>query len=185
MKLIVFTTFVGHLKFPPLWVLHSWPLCNFLLGRFFLLIHKWLSLNRYWLFATHDCSPPGSSVHEISQARILEWVAISFSRGSSQPRDQTWVSCIAGRFFTVWATREALCYIPLTISCLLRLLLSSRRSILCGSDILCPFDRHPMCFWSQIPLLAKANDERWIFETSNLSNRTHIFVKIFFLILFF
>ena len=47
-----------------------------------------------------DCSSPGSSVHEIFQARILEWVAISFSRGSSQPRDQTWVSCIAGRFFT-------------------------------------------------------------------------------------
>ena len=46
-------------------------------------------------------SPPGSSVHGILQARILEWVAIPFSRGSSQPRDQTWVSCIAGRFFTV------------------------------------------------------------------------------------
>ena len=47
-----------------------------------------------------DCSPPGSSVHGISQARILEWVAISFSRGSSQPRDQTRVSCTAGKFFT-------------------------------------------------------------------------------------
>ena len=45
-----------------------------------------------------DCSPPGSSVHGSLQARILEWVAISFSRGSSQPRDQTKVSCIAGRF---------------------------------------------------------------------------------------
>ena len=55
-----------------------------------------------------DCSPLGSSVHVILQARILEWVAISFSRGSSQPRDQTWVSCTAGRFFTIWATREAL-----------------------------------------------------------------------------
>ena len=54
-----------------------------------------------------DCSPPGSSVHGILQARILEWVAISFSRGSSQPRDRTQVSCIAGRFFTIWATREA------------------------------------------------------------------------------
>ena len=54
-----------------------------------------------------DCSPTCSSVHGILQARILEWVAISFSRGSSWPRDQTWVSCIAGRFFTVWATREA------------------------------------------------------------------------------
>ena len=54
-----------------------------------------------------DCSPPGSSFNEIFQARILEWAAISFSRGSSQPRDQTWVSCTAGRFFTDWATREA------------------------------------------------------------------------------
>ena len=47
-----------------------------------------------------DCSSPGSSVYRISQARILEWVAIPFSRGSSRPRDQTRVSCIAGRFFT-------------------------------------------------------------------------------------
>ena len=47
-----------------------------------------------------DCSPPGSSVHGISQARILEWVSFSFSRGSSQPRDRTHVSCIAGGFFT-------------------------------------------------------------------------------------
>ena len=45
--------------------------------------------------------PPGSSVHEILQARILEWVAISFSRASSQVKDGTWVSCIAGRFFTI------------------------------------------------------------------------------------
>ena len=54
-----------------------------------------------------DCSPPGSSVHRILQARMLEWVAISSSRGSSLPRTWTQVSCIAGRFFTVWATREA------------------------------------------------------------------------------
>ena len=54
-----------------------------------------------------DCSPPGSSVHGILQARIPEWVAISFSRGSSQPRDRTQVSCIADGFFTSWATREA------------------------------------------------------------------------------
>ena len=53
-----------------------------------------------------DCSLPGSSVHGIFQARIQEWVAISFSRGSSQLRDQTQVSCIVGRHFTVWATRE-------------------------------------------------------------------------------
>ena len=54
------------------------------------------------------CSPPGSSVHGILQARILEWVAILFSRGSSPPRDRTQVSHIAGRFFTIWAMREAL-----------------------------------------------------------------------------
>ena len=60
-----------------------------------------------------DCSLPGSSVHGIFQARVLEWVAISFSRGSSQlrdrtgPRDQTQVSRTAGRCFTIWATREA------------------------------------------------------------------------------
>ena len=52
-----------------------------------------------------DCSPPGSFDHEILQARILEWVAMLFSRGSSQPRDQTWVSCI-GRWIP-WATRKA------------------------------------------------------------------------------
>ena len=53
-----------------------------------------------------DCSPPGSSVHGILQARILECVAIPFSRGSSQPRDRTQVCCTADRFFTVSATRE-------------------------------------------------------------------------------
>ena len=54
-----------------------------------------------------DCSPPGFSVHGILQARILEWVAISFSRESSRPRDRTQVSCIGGRRFNLWATREA------------------------------------------------------------------------------
>ena len=54
-----------------------------------------------------DCSSPGSSIHGILRARILEWVAISFCRGSSQPRDRTQVSCIAGRRFNLWATREA------------------------------------------------------------------------------
>ena len=53
-----------------------------------------------------DCSLPSSSVHEILQARILEWIDVPFSRGSSQSRDWTLVFCIAGRFFTFWATRE-------------------------------------------------------------------------------
>ena len=48
-----------------------------------------------------DCRPPGSSVRGILQARILEWVAIPFSRGSSQARDRTQGSCITGKFFTI------------------------------------------------------------------------------------
>ena len=58
-----------------------------------------------------DCSPSGSSAHKILQARILEWVAISFSRGSSRPRDRTrvsWGSYIADRFFTSEPPGEAL-----------------------------------------------------------------------------
>ena len=55
-----------------------------------------------------DCSTPGSSVHGILQARILEWSDISFSKGSSQPREWTWFSCIAGRFFTIWANPRLL-----------------------------------------------------------------------------
>ena len=54
-----------------------------------------------------DCNLPGSSVHGVFQARILEWVAIPFSRGFSGPRDRTHVSCFAGGFFTTSATREA------------------------------------------------------------------------------
>ena len=54
-----------------------------------------------------DCSLPGSSLHGILEARVLEWVAISFSRGSSRPRDWTWVSLIADRCFIVWTTRES------------------------------------------------------------------------------
>ena len=57
-----------------------------------------------------DCSTPRSSVHGTLQVRTLEWVAISFSRVSSTPRDWTWVSCIAGIFFAIWATREAYIY---------------------------------------------------------------------------
>ena len=78
-----------------------------------------------------DCSPPGSSVHRIFQARILEWVSISFSRGSSWPGDQTWVSHIVGRCFTIWATREALfCNTPcLVFSLFLSLPINSSSTI--------------------------------------------------------
>jgi len=61
-----------------------------------------------------DYSPPGCSVHGIFQARLLEWVAIFSSRGSFQPKDWTWVSCVSyitDRFFTRWAIREATIYL--------------------------------------------------------------------------
>ena len=56
-----------------------------------------------------DYSPPGSSVHEIFQAKILKWVAIFFSRGLSPPRDRTHVSCVTGRFFTAEPPGKPLC----------------------------------------------------------------------------
>ena len=57
------------------------------------------------LWDPKNCSPPGSSVHGILQAKMLEWVAMPSSRGSSQPRNWTCVSCIAGEFFTTWSPR--------------------------------------------------------------------------------
>ena len=62
-----------------------------------------------------NCNPPGSSVHGILQARILEWVTISSSRGSSQPSDQTHISCTEGRIFTTSIIWKA-CYMCLILS---------------------------------------------------------------------
>ena len=82
-----------------LWVLGSGDL--FLAAVFFhLLVLCLVAQTCPTLCDPMACSPPGSSVHRLFQARILEWVAISFSRRSFQPRDQTWVSCITGRFST-------------------------------------------------------------------------------------
>ena len=69
-------------------------------------VHKMAAWITIPLWDPMDCSLLGSSTYGIFQARILEWVAISFSRRSSQPRDWTWVSRIVGRRFTVWATRK-------------------------------------------------------------------------------
>ena len=67
---------------------------------------KFWSISHVRLCDPKDCSPPSSSVHGILQARILEWVTISFSRGSSQPRDWTWLSLIAGRLFINWDSKN-------------------------------------------------------------------------------
>ena len=85
-----------------IWKIHQWP--QVWKSQFSLQCQRMLKVLVTQLCPTPcdpmDCSPPGSSVHEIFQARILEWVAISFSRGSSQPRDRTRVSRTAGGFFT-------------------------------------------------------------------------------------
>ena len=95
-----------------MWIWYSFRLISFVF-RIVWFVSSYFSLK--WsevaqscptLFNGMDCSLTGFSVHGIFQARILEWVAISFSRGSSWPRDWTWVSCIVGRRFTIWATKE-------------------------------------------------------------------------------
>ena len=81
--------------------------------RFYLgpiMVHVLVTQSCMTLWDSMVFSPPGSSVHGIFQARLLEWVAIAFSRGSFQPRDHTHVSCIAGRFFTVWTTIFTIIY---------------------------------------------------------------------------
>jgi len=85
----------------------SWPAYRFLRRQEKKERKEVKSLSLVWLCNPMDCSPPGSSIHGIFQARVLEWVVISFSRGSSWPRDQTQVSHIAGRHFTIWSTRKA------------------------------------------------------------------------------
>ena len=81
-------------------------MCHFLLQWIFLNVKMLVAQLSQTLCDPMDCSPSGFSVHGIFQARILEWFAISFSRGSSPPRIWTWVSCIAGRFFNRWAIGE-------------------------------------------------------------------------------
>ena len=78
------------------WRVHSNSLCNFSVSWKLLLVAESCPS----LPNSMDCSLPGSSVQGILQARILEWVSISFSRGSSQPRDRIWVSFLVGGFFT-------------------------------------------------------------------------------------
>ena len=82
-----------------------------------------------------DCSPPGSSVHGILLAGMLKWVAILFSRGWSWPRDQTHVSCLAGEFFTIWATRKAMILVFLIFSFKPALLLHSIKMFLSSCSL--------------------------------------------------
>ena len=74
------------------------------------------------------CGPMDYTIHGTLQARILEWVAFPFSRGSSQPRDRTQISCIAGGFFTSWATREAQEYLRVSSLSLLQWIFLTQES---------------------------------------------------------
>ena len=115
-----------------------------------------------------DCSWPGSSVHGISQARILKWVAIPFFRGSPWPRDRTQVSGIADRFFTVWATStktvltlfykyvHSLALTPSFVSNICR----SRKSTICFTTEMLPF----LCF---------IKIENWNHEDTNSKRYTN------------
>ena len=91
---------------------HNWVTNTLTRTQFYLLSQCFSKVSELDVLVTQLCltvchpmdySPPGSSVHGILQGRILEWVAILFSRGSSLPRDRTQVSCVSGRCFTVWA----------------------------------------------------------------------------------
>ena len=119
--LLVCSTIFLSYRFPELrflsaWhTLKRWNFLNWTRTDTYSLLYSspaWFSLWKWmWshsvvsdFFDPTDCSLPGSSVHGILQARVLEWVAISFSRGSSQPMDWTQVSHIGGRQFNLWAT---------------------------------------------------------------------------------
>ena len=104
-----------------------------------------------------DCSLPSSSVHGIFQARVLEWVAISFSRGSSWPRDRTRVSRIAGRHFTVRATREVQTWSYKLVNKLTTATAKSLQSFLTLCD---PTDGSPP--GSPIPGILQARILEWI-----------------------
>ena len=95
-----------------------------------------VALDSWW----PHCSPPVSAVCAVLQARILEWVAIPFSRRSSRTRDWTQVSCFAGEFFIVWAMSLQLLFFPtlkttITLICDLKFLLCSKYWIISGSQL--------------------------------------------------
>ena len=104
-------------------------------------------LSHVWLFATR-WSPSGSSVHDIFQARILEWVAFSSSRGSTWPRDWTHISCIAGRFFTCWAIRETLRHV------------AAAKSLQSCATLCNPIDGSPP--GSPVPGILQARTLEWV-----------------------
>ena len=100
---------------------------------------------------TMDCSLPGFSVHGIFQAIVPEWIAISFSRGSSQPRDWTRVSWIVDRCFTTWATREVWWYsIPHWCTCSVSVVKQMDYLLWVGNSFL---EHHVACLFREVTIL--------------------------------
>ena len=97
-----------------MWIPHTYVL-NFITPVNMSWKWKWSCSVMSYSLQPH-CSLPGSSVYGIFHAIVLQWIAISFSRGSSPPRDWTQVSCIVDRRFTIWATREVRQYVLLLLS---------------------------------------------------------------------
>ena len=115
-----------------------------------------------------DCSPPGSSVHGVHQARRLQWIAISFSRGSSQPKDRTWDSCIVSGVFTAWVTSKALSREP-CVPCIGRWGLNpwtDHQGSACISDF-------QTTFWGSSPVLSHRHVH---VPFPQAQTRTHIFL---------
>ena len=110
LKFCLQTEIASSFKAPFFFFLLSFP-CIKDSNMYFLHNHQkcgevWVAQSCLTLCDPMDCGSPGSSVYEILQARIWEWLTIPFSEGSSWSRDRIQVSCIAAKFFTVWATRE-------------------------------------------------------------------------------
>ena len=108
-------------------------------------------------------SLPGNSLYGIFQARILDWDVISFSRGSSQPRDWNQVSCISGRFFAIWATREAP-FLILDITLISPVMVNRLKHLLDKKSK--PSIKNKTCNnWTRHIVLQNANIRNWNLQT--------------------
>ena len=132
-----------------------------------------------------DCSLPGSSVYGIFQARILEWITISFSRGSCRSRNRTQVFCIAGRLFADWAMKEALLLLPVIkihtyIHTIQNLLGENNRGLCvcvcvcaCACVCVCRYvhTHAHTCIWSCMHTCELTN--KWLLKWYDLEGTTH------------
>ena len=168
---------------PSCWDSELWRLITNLLKELLVLVTQ----SCLTLCDPMDCSPPGSFVHGILQARMLKWVAISFSRGSSWPRGWTQVSCIAGRLFTDWATRELFYWKklifnskPSTSNRWVQSLLQTILSILSSTGCTGALSWKPLFFFIQIlPILPSQSISSFCTVSMTLTNKDPFLFWIF------